>query len=259
MKKNHRFLSLIVFAAVMLGPLLANAQPTINWPFAFSDWFPNKARHAGFTTGIKLTLGADIIPSDGCTITTATATNRISGKIYNLTYTPIPAFAQNNWQVVPVPQLDPEIHLGDWKIYVEEYCPSDDLYYDADAWTPVLHAEEVMPCVRGLRASVDPENPLTPTIKWKRPSDNRIPDFCNPTKLRNNLRLLTDPNDQFHRSPHCFDPECSYIIPEGLLTPELIPLTWVRIEFRCYDNDGLELRSNTFKHLQDLLGDANGL
>ena len=244
MKKKLRFLSLIVFAAVMLVPLLANAQLVLRPPFALEGRYPGSAQHLGFTKGNLLLLGANITPSTGCTITTATATN---GVVYNLTHYPTDILP-NNVIVWPMPLFDPELHLGVWEIYAEDSCGNSDT-----AWTHNFDKGGVMPYVKDIQASGDP---LTPTITWKAPKADHIPDFC-ATQYR--LRLLKASNDQFHMSGRLDDPE--YTIPPGVLTAADIADTWVRIEHRCRDFSddwGLEARSETFRHLEDLLMEANG-
>ena len=223
----------------------ACSMPAIDFPFAFADRFPGNAQHLGFSKGNKLALGATIVPN-GCTIELATATNGVED--YELTHTPL-SFGLNNWQVVPLPLFDPTLHLGVWTITVKHNCGSD-----VSETTHNFDQGGVMPYVKDIQASGDP---LTPTISWRPPKAKKIPDFCY-TQNQYRLRLLKA-NNQFYRSPATTTPSVS--IPEGVLTAPDIPDTWVRIEHRCIDyldDGGLELRSETFRPLQELLNNANG-
>jgi len=222
-------------------------MPAIDFPFAFADRFPGNAQHLGFSKGNLLALGATIIPSAGCPIVEATATNLDNGEKYDLNLLVPGPFGIWNYQVSPLPLFDPELHLGQWEIYAKDECDNE-----ASAKTHNFDKGGVMPYVKDVRAS---EYSLTPTITWKPPKAENIPDFCI-TQYR--LRLLTAGRDQFHRSPRLDIPE--YTIPAGVLTVDDIPYTWVRIEHRCLDDadGGIELKSETFRPLQDLLMEANG-
>ena len=251
MKKNFRFLSLVLFAAVMLVPLSANAlcvTPPRIYPYAFVDTFPGSAQHLGFPKGNMLALGADIIPADGCEIAQATAMLNGNGLVYELTLVAPGPWAANNWQVSPMPFFE-EDHRGFWEIYA-----IDDSGNTATAWTHNFDKGDTlgdMPYLEDVRAVGDP---LAPTITWRPPEAENIPDFCHgighPRPPHYRVRLLTASNDQFHRSGRLWDPQ--YTVPPGVLTDDISEI-WVRIEHRCQEIDyGLELRSETFRPLQDL-------
>jgi hypothetical protein len=238
----------------MLIPLSANAQcdtpPTI-WPDAFVDTFPDNAQPLGFTPGNLLTLGATIIPAEGCEISNPSAT--LGDLEYKLTLIAPGPWCANCWYVSPMPLFDPMDHLGVWTISVEHTC--GDVVNVCTSETHNFDKGDtlgVMPYLKDVRASGDP---LAPTITWRPPETENIPDFCygigHPRPPHYKVRLLTASNDQFYRSDRFWDTE--YTIPLGVLTVDDIPNTWVRIEHRCQDADyGLELRSETFRPLQDL-------
>lgn len=252
MRKKLRFLSLILFATVMLVPLSANAQtpPTIMFPYSFVDTFPGNAQHLGFTKGNLFFLGATIYPGT-YEISSVTARNLTTNETVTLTQLHIGPIGTNNYELQPEPFFDPNSHMGIWEIEALDVGGNSAL-----AQTHDLDKEAVMPYVKEILASGDV---LTPKITWRPPKHKHIPDFCLDSVYR--VRLLTAFDDQFHRSFTLVEPV--YIIPPGVLTYEIIPYTWVRIEHRCNDVDelpfpGLELRSETFRPLQDLLMEADG-
>ncbi|UCE73010.1 MAG: hypothetical protein JSV56_08195, partial [Methanomassiliicoccales archaeon] len=78
-------------------------------------------------------------------------------------------------------------------------------------------------------------------------------------KLRYHVRLLKNIHSQLYRSKKIYD-DTKHKIPEGVLKPEDIPDTYIRIECQCVDPDDkkyavpVELRSDTFRPLKEALG-----
>lgn len=256
MKKNLRLLCLILFTAVMLVPLLADAQSTpleIEFPFAFNNTFPGSSQHLGFPKGNVLSLGAYVIPGrdeDGnlIPIDTVTATNLYTGVELELISISVSIY-YGMYLAFPWPTFNSDDHMGVWEITAE-----DEDGNVAVAWTHELNMEGVMPSVKDVQAS---GNPLAPTITWRAPKDENVPEGC---RVRYILRLLKDSSNQFYQSPTLVTTSCN--IPPNVLKYEDLIDTYVRIQCRCLDEADLEhpvpieLAAETFRPLQDLLFEA---
>ena len=182
-------------------------------------------------------------------ITEATARNLDTGLVLKLTskqtgtiYTDILFL---HW---PFPPFDPTIHKGVWEIRVK-----DEKGNEAVAKTHRLDKVGTMPYVKNIKAS---GNALAPVITWTAPNKEEIPTKCKTIYL---VRLLKDFGNQFYKSKTPTD-DPKEQIPEGVLKPENVSDTYVRIESQCLDTDDMdhpvptELKSETFRSLKEALG-----
>lgn len=250
MKNRCILKTLSLFSLFALVSIPANAEISISSPSAFVNRFPGNSQHLGFDKGNLLALFA-FITSDA-PLMEVTATNLASGLVLYPTALEIGGIFSSLYQVFPLPPFNPDQHLGIW-----EFKAEDEGGNVASAWTHDLDKEAIMPYVKGIIAYGDP---FTPTVTWREPKEKFIPEWC---VLQYRLRLLTSSDDQFYRSSIITGP-LSHTIPEGVITDENFYDTWVRIEFLCLDEadiaepepDSIELKSDTFRPLSDLLSEG---
>jgi hypothetical protein len=190
-------------------------------------------------------IGAKVTAGD-VPIAEATAKNLDTGVVLKLIEKRIGA-GQTDILVLlwPFPPFDPSTHRGVWEIKIK-----DEKGNEASARTHRLDKVAMMPYVRDIKAS---GNALAPVITWAAPKQDEIPTQC---KIRYVVRLLKDMNNQIYISkPPTSD--LKQQIPEGVLKPENVPDTYVRIESQCLDADDMdhavpvELKSETFRSLKE--------
>lgn len=245
----RRLVLLPMFLAICLAVVTSNAHAiTIKAAFVFVDRFPDEAKQLGFTPGNVVQLGAFVTPGDS-PITEATAKNLDTGLVLKLTSRQVGTiYTDNLFLYWPFPLFDPSKHKGVWEIKVK-----DENGNEAVAKTHRLNKVGEMPYVGNITAS---GNPLAPMITWTAPKQEEIPEKC---KIGYMVRLIKDVDNQFYRSKK-ITYELQEQIPEGLLKPENIPDTYVRIECQCLDTDDMdhpvpvELKSETFRPLKEALG-----
>ena len=115
-----------------------------------------------------------------------------------------------------------------------------------------LDKKDTLPYVTNIKAS---GNPLAPVITWSAIDKGQYPSECN---LKYKVRLLKSNVDQFYVTKKGTS-ETRDQIPEGILQPDDIADTYVRIETQCWDTDDVdqpvpvELKSETFRPLKDAL------
>jgi len=245
----RRLILIPMFLAIFLALVTSNAYAiTIKMAFVFVDRFPDEAEPLGFTPGNVVQLGAFVTPGDS-PIAAVTAKNLDTGLVLNLTSRQVGTiYTDILFLYYPFPPLDPSTHKGVWEIRVK-----DEKGNEAVAKTHRLDKVGEMPYVGNIRAS---GNPLAPMITWTAPKQEEIPEKC---KIGYMVRLLKDVDNQFYRSKK-ITYELQEQIPEGLLKPENIADTYVRIECQCLDTDDMdhpvpvELKSETFRPLKEVLG-----
>ena len=221
---------------------------TIKFTFVFADYFPADAEGFGWSrTGNFLQVGAFIAPGDS-PIREATARNLDTGLVLKLNQIKLgPIYKNLLYEATPFPYFDPSKHNGVWLIKVE-----DESGKIALAKTHRLDKEGVMPLVRNIQASGDQ---LTPTITWDPPPMEEVPAGC---AIRYQVRLIKHRRAQFYKSKKP-QSDTRHEIPEGVLKPEDIAETFIRIECQCMEagvteHAGLKLRSETFQSLKEALG-----
>jgi hypothetical protein len=245
----RRLILLPMFLAIFLAMVTPNANAiTIKMAFIFVDRFPDEAEQLGFTPGNVVQLGAFVTPGDS-PIKEATAKNLDTGLVLNLTSRQVGTiYTDILFLYYPFPPVDPSTHKGVWEIRVK-----DEKGNEAVSKTHRLDKVGEMPYVGNITAS---GNPLAPMISWTAPKQEEIPAKC---KVAYMVRLLKDIDHQFYRSKKVTY-ELQEQIPEGLLKPEDISHTYVRIECQCWDTDDkdqpvpIELKSETFRPLKEALG-----
>jgi hypothetical protein len=217
----------------------------IKEPFVFIDRFPDESKQLGFAPGNVVQIGAKVTAGD-VPIAEATAKNLDTGVVLKLIEKRIGA-GQTDILVLlwPFPPFDPSTHKGVWEIKIK-----DEKGNEASARTHRLDKVATMPYVRDIKAS---GNALAPVITWAAPKQDEIPTQC---KIRYVVRLLKDMNSQIYISkPPTSD--LKQQIPEGVLKPENVSDTYVRIESQCLDADDMdhavpvELKSETFRSLKE--------
>jgi hypothetical protein len=245
----RRLIFVPIFLAIVLAMVTSQAHAiTIKDAFIFVDRFPDESKPLGFTPGNVVQIGAFVLPGDS-PITEATAKNLDTGLVLKLTPVQVGTiYTGILLEYFPFPPLDPSMHKGVWEIRVK-----DEKGNEAVAKTHRLDKVGTMPHVGNIKAS---GNPLAPMITWTPPKQEEIPTKC---KIVYVVRLLKDINNQFYRSKTPTE-DLKEQIPEGLLKPENISDTYVRIECQCLDVDDMdqpnpiELKSETFRPLKEALG-----
>jgi hypothetical protein len=249
--KMRRPIVVLMFLIIAVLAMVGNEAHaiTIKEPFVFVDRFPDESRQLGFTPGNVVQIGAHVTSTDA-PIAEATARNLETGAVLTLTQKRIGA-AQTDILVLlwPFPPFDPSTHKGVWEIKVK-----DEKGNEAAARTHRLDkVGRTMPYVPSIMASGDP---LAPMITWGAPKQDEIPGEC---EIRYVVRLLKNVNTQMYISkPPTSD--LKQQIPEGVLKPENVAETYVRIESQCLDKDDMdhavpvELKSETFRSLKEALG-----
>ncbi|CAB5109257.1 hypothetical protein D3OALGA1CA_1921 [Olavius algarvensis associated proteobacterium Delta 3] len=147
----------------------------------------------------------------------------------------------------PFPPFDPKKHLGTWEIKVKDAQGNEVI-----AKTHRLDKAERLPYVKNIQAS---GNSLAPMITWSALDPTRYPSEC---KIKYKVRLLKSNLEQFYATKKGTS-ETKDQIPEGILKPEDLAETYVRIETQCWDTDDkdqpvpVELKSETFMPLAKAL------
>jgi hypothetical protein len=247
MKKKVALLTLCLFFAMVTNALSAD-EITIKFPFAFMDRFPDGTQHLGCPKGNVFQVGG-FITHAGSPIKDVTVKNLDTGVVLTATLKAlnIGAMFSGLYQVFPMPAFDPSKHMGVWEIRVK-----DEKGNEAVAKTHKMDMKGKMPFLKGLKAS---GNPLAPMIMWSAPSEKDIPQGA---RVRYQVRLLKDLDNQFYRSGGTFD--TNFQIPEGVIKAEDLSKIYVRVECQGWDkNDSvhplpLELNSQTFMPLKEALG-----
>lgn len=267
----RRTVILLVIAGFMLGvgggmpdhskgterESLSSNGISFRYPFAFFDRFPGNAYHLGFKKGpgVGFQVGAMVYPGDA-PLTSVTASNLNTGVKVEMESVSLP-IKPGMWSYSA--PWSPEDHRGIWEIMAK-----DEAGNEATVETHELDMDAVMPFVKEMRASGDP---LAPTISWRPPKDKDMEDIPEECRLSYVVRLLKAADNQFWQSGGTTS--LSVTIPEGVLETEDLFDTWVRIEFRCFDERDygdftppywvlpLELRSETFRPLYDLIYEAD--
>jgi hypothetical protein len=244
----RRLILVPLFLAVVLAMINPCAYAMkIRYAFVFADRFPDEAERLGFSQGNVVQVGAMVKAGDS-PITEATATNLDTGLVLNLAPRQIGA-AYTNLLFLhrPFPPLDPGKHTGVWEVRLK-----DEKGNEAVAKTHRFDVVGKLPYVGNIEAS---GNPVAPKITWSALKREGTPSKC---KIGYRVRLLKDVSNQFYRSKKLLsDPK--HQIPEGILTPDIIPYTYVRIEAQCWDKDdkdhpvAVELKSETFRSLEEAL------
>jgi hypothetical protein len=245
----RRLIWVSMFLAIVVALVTSKAHAiTIKAAFVFVDRYPDEAKQLGFSPGNVVQLGAVVAPGDS-PITEATARNLDTGLVLKLTSIQIGTiYTDILYLYWPLPPLDPSNHKGVWEISVK-----DEKGNEAVAETHRLDKVGAMPYVGNIKAS---GNPLAPMITWTAPNKEEIPTKC---KIGYMVHLLKDVNNQLYRSK-ALTYGLKKQIPEGVLKPENIPDTYVRIECQCLDRDDMdhpvpiELKSETFRPLKKALG-----
>jgi len=226
----------------LLVPSMAEATDLF-WPFAFTDRFPANSQHLGFVPGYKLALGVFVVPGDA-PVVTVTARNLDSEVAYEITSEDIGVIKAGLYQVIPMPDFDPDLHAGVWEI---EAVDSDG--ESVFAFTHDLNEPFPMPYPRAVEIW-DPWSP-TPTVTWA-PAGLKEADVQDCYKVRYRLRLLTSIKNQIFETSDM--DTYSYTFPEGVVPDDPTGL-YVRIETRCYSDENhpvpLENRSEVFRPLVD--------
>ena len=237
-----------LFLVIILGMVTPCAYAMkIRAAFVFADRFPDEAAPLGFTPGNVVQVGAMVKAGDSY-IMEATATNLDTGLVLNLAPRQIGA-AYTNLLFLhrPFPPLDPDKHYGVWEIRLK-----DEEGNEAVAKTHKFEIVGKLPYAGNIEAS---GNPVAPMITWSAPERKETPSKC---KIGYRVRLLKDASNQFYRSKKLIY-DLKHQIPEGILTPDIIPYTYVRIETQCWDKDdkdhpvAVELKSESFRSLEEAL------
>jgi hypothetical protein len=244
----RRLILVPLFLVIVLGMVTPCAYAMeIKYAFAFADRFPDEAAPLGFTPGNLVQVGAMVKAGDS-NITEATATNLNTGLVLNLAPRQIGA-AYTNLLFLhrPFPPLDPENHKGIWEIRLK-----DEKGNEAIAKSHKFDIVGELPYAGNIKAS---GNQLAPLIMWTAPKREEIPSRC---KIGYRVRLLKDSSNQFYRSKKLIY-DLKHQIPEGVLKPEDIADTYVRIETQCRDAESehpvaVEIKSETFRSLKEALG-----
>lgn len=244
----RKIFSVSIFVCLSLA-IVANLvhAKDIKFGFVFIDRFPEEARQLGFDPGDVVQVGAMVKVSD-TPIALATATNLDSGLVLSLASRNIGSIYKdvllNNY---PFPKFDPGKHLGVWQIKVKYEDGHESI-----ANTHRLDKTAKLPYVTDIKAS---GNRLAPEITWSAPDQNQYPSEC---KLKYKVRLLKSNSDQFYATKKGSS-ETRDQIPQGVIKPDDIADTYVRIETQCWDTDDkgqpvpVELKSETFIPLSEVL------
>jgi len=237
-----------VYLVLALVLLATNSHATnIKFAFVFIDRFPEESRQLGFTPGVVVQVGAIVKVGDS-PIVDATATNMDTGLVLNLASRNIGSIYKNVLLLHnPFPPFDPKKHLGTWEINVKDAKGKE-----AAAKTHRLDKAATLPYVENIQAS---GNSLAPMITWNALDPALYPSEC---KIKYKVRLLKSNLKQFYATKKGTS-EAKDQIPEGILKPEDIEDTYVRIETQCWDTDDtdqpvpVELKSETFRPLAEAL------
>ena len=234
-----------LFLVIVLGVVTSNAYAiTIKYAFAFADRFPDEAEPLDFCKGNVFQIGAVIKPGDS-PITEATATNLDTGLVLKLAPRQHGPIHTNLFLHMPL--LNPNMQQWVWEIRAK-----DEKGNEAVAKTHRFDKVGEMPYVKNIKAS---GNSLAPMITWDAPVEKDYPAEC---KIKYRVRLLKAADNQFYKSKKLLSVTKEQI-PEGLLKPEDIPDTYVRIESQCWDSTDtvhpvpVELKSETFLLLKEAL------
>jgi len=245
MKRKVVLLTLCLFFAMVTNALSAD-KIIIKIPFAFKDRFQAGSQQLGFPEGNVLQVGCLIKPA-GSPIKEVTTKNLDTGLVLTASPVNIGNIWSGLYMVSPMPSFDPSKHMGVWEIRVK-----DEKGNEATAKTHKLNIVGEMPYLEGVKAS---GNPLAPMITWSAPNEKDIPQGA---KVRYQVRLLKDFENQFYKSKHTSDTK--YQIPEGLIKSEDLSKIYIRVTTQGYDKNDLEhplpleLRSQTFIPLKEALG-----
>ena len=248
--KMRRLILVPLILVIVLAMVTPNTHAAkIKLTFVFADHFPADAESLGMSrTGNLLQVGAFIVPGDS-PIAEVTARNLDTGLVLKLNQIKLgPIYKNLLYEATPFPYFDPSKHNGVWQIKVR-----DESGKIAFAKTHRLDKEMAMPFVRNIQAS---GNQLAPTISWDVPNKEDVPAGC---EIRYQVRLIKHMRAQFYKSKKP-QSDTAHKIPEGVLKPEDIADTLIRIECQCLDADvtehakALELRSETFQSLKEALG-----